>query len=417
MRIYLVFMSKVITFGCRLNAYESESIKKITRDLKNTIIVNTCSVTKEAERQAQQAIRKIYRQNPDASIVVVGCAAQIHPDTYSKMQGVRKVLGNIEKLRLESYLTEEKVLVGDIASAKRNRVQLVSEFEGRARAFVEIQNGCNHRCTFCNIPYARGNNRSVPIDEIIEQVKILVDRGYKEVVFTGVDISDFGADLPGRPTLAQLVRRLLMLVPELPRLRLSSIDVAEIDQDLMNIIATECRLMPHLHLSLQSGNNLILKRMKRRHTREQVLDFCLKIRSLRPEIALGADVIAGFPTETETMFMDSYNLIKELNIVYLHVFPYSIREETPAARMPQVPNALKKDRVKKLLELCRQNKSSFYHSLIGSMQSIVVEKSDRGTAENFASVKLSQSAKIGSILNVKILDADCDGLAAELHIA
>ncbi|GFZ85897.1 threonylcarbamoyladenosine tRNA methylthiotransferase MtaB [Rickettsiales bacterium] len=410
-------MSKVITFGCRLNAYESESIKKITRDLKNTIIVNTCSVTKEAERQAQQAIRKIYRQNPDASIVVVGCAAQIHPDTYSKMQGVRKVLGNIEKLRLESYLTEEKVLVGDIASAKRNRVQLVSEFEGRARAFVEIQNGCNHRCTFCNIPYARGNNRSVPIDEIIEQVKILVDRGYKEVVFTGVDISDFGADLPGRPTLAQLVRRLLMLVPELPRLRLSSIDVAEIDQDLMNIIATECRLMPHLHLSLQSGNNLILKRMKRRHTREQVLDFCLKIRSLRPEIALGADVIAGFPTETETMFMDSYNLIKELNIVYLHVFPYSIREETPAARMPQVPNALKKDRVKKLLELCRQNKSSFYHSLIGSMQSIVVEKSDRGTAENFASVKLSQSAKIGSILNVKILDADCDGLAAELHIA
>ena len=410
-------MSKVITFGCRLNAYESESIKKITRDLKNTIIVNTCSVTKEAERQAQQAIRKIYRQNPDASIVVAGCAAQIHPDTYSKMQGVHKVLGNIEKLRPESYLAEEKVLVGDIASAKRNRVQLVSEFEGRARAFVEIQNGCNHRCTFCNIPYARGNNRSVPVDEIIEQVKILVDRGYKEVVFTGVDISDFGADLPGRPTLAQLVRRLLMLVPELPRLRLSSIDVAEIDQDLMNIIATECRLMPHLHLSLQSGSNLILKRMKRRHTREQVLDFCLKMRSLRPEIALGADVIAGFPTETETMFMDSYNLIKELNIVYLHVFPYSIREETPAARMPQVPNALKKDRVKRLLELCRQNKSSFYRSLIGSMQSVVVEKSDRGTAENFASVKLSQSAKIGSILNVKILDADCDGLAAELHIA
>ena len=406
-------MSKVITFGCRLNAYESEAIKKITHDLKNTIIVNTCSVTKEAERQAQQAIRKIYRQNPGVRIVVTGCGAQIHPDIYSKMQGVHKVLGNIEKLRLESYLAEEKVIVGDIAAVKKNRVQLISEFEGRARAFVEIQNGCNHRCTFCNIPYARGNNRSVPVDEIIEQVKILVDRGYKEVVFTGVDISDFGADLPGKPTLAQLVRRLLMLVPDLPRLRLSSIDVAEIDEDLMRIMATERRLMPHLHLSLQSGNNLILKRMKRRHTREQVLDFCLKIKSLRPEIALGVDVIAGFPTETEVMFMDSYNLIKELNIVYLHVFPYSIREETPAARMPQVPNELKKDRVKRLLELCRQNKGNFYRSLVGSAQSIVVERSDRGTAENFASVRLPQTTKIGSILNVKILDADCKGLVAE----
>jgi threonylcarbamoyladenosine tRNA methylthiotransferase MtaB len=407
-------MSKVITFGCRLNAYESEAIKKITQDLKNTIIVNTCSVTKEAERQAQQTIRKIYRQNPDAHIVVTGCAAQIHPDIYSTMQGVHKVLGNIEKLRPESYLAEEKVVVSDIASAKKNQVQLISEFEGRARAFVEIQNGCNHRCTFCNIPYARGNNRSVPVDKIIEQVKILVDRGYKEVVFTGVDISDFGTDLPGRPTLAQLIRRLLMLVPDLPRLRLSSIDVAEIDQDLMNVIATEQRLMPHLHLSLQSGNNLILKRMKRRHTREQVLDFCLQIKSLRPEIALGADIIAGFPTETETMFMDSYNLIKELKIVYLHTFTYSIREETPAARMPQVPNELKKDRTRRLLELCRQNKNIFYHSLVGSLQSIVVERSDIGTAENFASVRLSsRSVKIGSILNARVLDADCEDLLAE----
>lgn len=315
----------IITFGCRLNIYESEIIRDNLQKsgLENVTVINTCAVTKQAEKQARQAIRRLKKEHPEKRIIVTGCAAQNTPEMFASMKEVDKVIGNEEKLSDKNYnFDEERVIVNDIMSVKETANHLVKSFEGKARAFIQVQNGCDHRCTFCMIPFGRGNSRSVPIGVIVEQVRSLHASGYQEIVLTGVDVTAYGADLPGAPTFAQMIRRLLALVPELQRLRLSSIDVAEIDDDLFELMAHNKRLMPHFHISLQAGDNMILKRMKRRHNREQVIDFCHKLRSLRPEVSFGADIIAGFPTETDEMFENTRTLIAEAGIQYLHVFPY-----------------------------------------------------------------------------------------------
>ncbi|MDR2831681.1 MAG: tRNA (N(6)-L-threonylcarbamoyladenosine(37)-C(2))-methylthiotransferase MtaB [Rickettsiales bacterium] len=397
-------MNEVITFGCRLNFYESELIKEALKKAKrkNVVVVHSCAVTNEAERQVKQKIRKIYKNDPSKEIIVVGCAVQLDPEIYSNISGVSKVLGNQDKLKTENYLlNNNKILVSDNQVSKSEPV-LINKFEGKSRAFIEVQNGCNHSCTFCSITEARGDNRSVSINNIIEQIKIFIGNGYQEVVFTGVDITDFGTDLFGEPSLGSMTKRVLKDIPELKRLRLSSIDVAEVDDELMDLIANEPRLMPHLHLSLQSGNNLILKRMKRRHNREQVIEFCHRMKGFRPNIAFGADIIAGFPTETDEMFQDTVNLLKEANVVYLHAFPYSKRKNTPAARMPQVPESVRKERVKYLREMNKEMMSSFYQSLVGTEQSVLVEQNHIGRAENFALVKLESRAQAKSIVKVNV---------------
>jgi threonylcarbamoyladenosine tRNA methylthiotransferase MtaB len=399
-----VSMNEVITFGCRLNFYESELIKEALKKAKrkNVVVVHSCAVTNEAERQVKQKIRKIYKNDPSKEIIVVGCAVQLDPEIYSNISGVSKVLGNQDKLKTENYLlNNNKILVSDNQVSKSEPV-LINKFEGKSRAFIEVQNGCNHSCTFCSITEARGDNRSVSINNIIEQIKIFIGNGYQEVVFTGVDITDFGTDLFGEPSLGSMTKRVLKDIPELKRLRLSSIDVAEVDDELMDLIANEPRLMPHLHLSLQSGNNLILKRMKRRHNREQVIEFCHRMKGFRPNIAFGADIIAGFPTETDEMFQDTVNLLKEANVVYLHAFPYSKRKNTPAARMPQVPESVRKERVKYLREMNKEMMSSFYQSLVGTEQSVLVEQNHIGRAENFALVKLESRAQAKSIVKVNV---------------
>ncbi|MEC7575391.1 MAG: tRNA (N(6)-L-threonylcarbamoyladenosine(37)-C(2))-methylthiotransferase MtaB, partial [Pseudomonadota bacterium] len=341
---------QIVTFGCRINAYESEVIRGALSEsgVEDMVVVNTCSVTKEAERQARQAIRRARRDNPAAEIVVTGCAAQIDPGAYAAMPEVDRVLGNIEKLEAKSYAYAAPVLVNDIMSVRETAGHLLQGFEDRARAFVQVQQGCDHRCTFCIIPYGRGNSRSVPIGEIVTQVRQLVEKGYAEAVLSGVDISSYGGDLPGQPSLGQMIRRLLAQVPELQRLRISSIDCIEIDDDLKRLIADEERLMPHLHLSLQSGDDMILKRMKRRHSRREAIDLCKELRMLRPDIVFGADLIAGFPTETEAMSQNSLALIEDCGLTWLHVFPYSERDGTPAAKMPPVDRAVRKARAARL---------------------------------------------------------------------
>ena len=397
---------EILTFGCRLNSYESELIKKSALEAKveNTIIFNSCSVTSEAERQLQQAIRKAKRQNPDKKIIVTGCAVQVNADKYLAMPEVDSVLGNEEKTKTTSYLqlATQNAIVNDIMSVKETALQLIDGFEHKARAFLQVQNGCNHRCTFCMIPYGRGNSRSVPIGEIVAQSKHLVANGYKEIVLTGVDITDYGLDLPGAPSLGQMVRRLLNLVPELPRLRLSSIDVAEIDDELFSLIVGEPRFMPHLHLSLQSGDDMILKRMKRRHTRNQILEFCKKVRVSRPDVAFGADIIAGFPTETDEMFTNTLNIVNEANLVYLHVFPYSERDGTPAARMPQVNKPIRKERAKMLRKAGEINLAKHLQTLVGSHQEVIVENDNFARAKDYSLVKLNESFPSGSIQNVVI---------------
>lgn len=409
---------KVITFGCRLNIYESEVIKNsLDRvNAKDIVVFNTCSVTKEAERQAQQTIRKVKRENPNLKIYVTGCAAQINPKKYAAMQEVDKVLGNEEKLIAENYQHEgsEKILVNDIMSVKETALHLVSSFDGKSRAFVQIQNGCNHRCTFCIIPYGRGNSRSVAIGKIVDQIKILVNQGYNEVVFTGVDISDYGKDLPGKPNLGQMIKRVLNLVPDLKRLRLSSIDVAEIDDELKDLIKNEPRLMPHIHISLQAGDNMILKRMKRRHNREQVIEFCQEIRNTRPETSFGADIIAGFPTETEEMFNNTLNLINEAGLQYLHVFPYSERQGTPAAKMPQVEKNLRKLRAKKLREAGEQQYIEFVKKNIGKITDVIIENDNYARTDNFLKVRINQLLAPGSMHKVKITRFEDNELIAEL---
>jgi threonylcarbamoyladenosine tRNA methylthiotransferase MtaB len=382
---------EVITFGCRLNSYESELIKKSATQagLENAVIFNSCAVTSESERQLRQAIRKARKEKPDAKIIVTGCAAQVNPTKYAQMPEVNQVLGNEEKSKPNSYLslTTEKILVNDIMSIKETAPQLIEGAEGKARAFLQVQNGCNHRCTFCIIPYGRGNSRSVGIGEIVHQCKTLVANGYNELVFTGVDITDYGKDLPATPTLGQMMRRVLNLVPELKRLRLSSIDVAEIDEDLLDLIANEKRLMPHLHLSLQAGDNMILKRMKRRHTREQVIEFCKLARSLRPDVVFGADIIAGFPTETDEMFENSLRIVEEADLTFLHVFPYSEREGTPASRMPPVEKKIRKERAKKLRDLGDAQVAKHYKTQVGRTLSAVIENDNTARAEDFSLIK------------------------------
>jgi len=398
----------VVTFGCRLNSYESEVIKNNlqTSGLEDVIVFNTCSVTKEAERQAKQSIRRAKRKNPNTRIIVTGCAAQISPEKFSNMEEVDKILGNEEKLHAQNYNFGEKLLVNDIMSVKETASHFVSSIEGRARAFVQVQNGCNHRCTFCIIPYGRGNSRSVPVGEIVKQVRKLVDSGYNEVVITGVDITDYGKDLPGEPTLGQMLRRLLALVPELPRLRLSSVDVAELDVDIFRLIENEPRLMPHFHISLQAGDDMVLKRMKRRHKRQDVIDFTDRVRKLRPNSAFGADIIAGFPTETDEMFDNTLNLVHEAGLHHLHVFPYSEREGTPAAKMPQVLGNVRKERANKLRQAGETELSKHLKKKIGSTLYAVVEKDMIARAEDFSEIKLTEQFQVGEIVKIKITDIE-----------
>ena len=403
----------ILTFGCRLNAYESEVMRAHTAGLTRTIIVNTCAVTAEAERQARQAIRKAHREHPDAQIVVTGCAAQIDPAHWQALPGVARVLGNEEKLKPESWLPDAGSAVSDIMAAKATAPHLVTDFAGRARAFVQVQQGCDHRCTFCIIPFGRGPNRSVPIGAIVAQVRALMTAGFQEIVLTGVDIASYGADLPGRPSLGQMCRRLLAQVPELPRLRLSSIDPAAIDDDLWRLIADEPRLMPHLHLSLQAGADLILKRMKRRHLAADARAVIARARSLRPGIAIGADLIAGFPTEDEALFSESLNFVRNTEIAFLHVFPYSERPGTPAARMPAVPVPLRKERAARLREAGRMNAAAFHADQIGRTIALLTETDSAGHSEHFVSVRLTVPTIPARLLRAKIIAANDDHVLAE----
>lgn len=415
----------VVTFGCRLNTYESEVMKREADaaglgTLENgAIIFNTCAVTSEAVRQARQAIRKARRDNPAARIIVTGCAAQTGADDFAAMDEVDLVLGNEEKLKSNSYrmLPDfgvnqfEKVRVNDIMEVRETASHMVDAIEGRARAFVQVQNGCDHRCTFCIIPYGRGNSRSVPMGGVIEQVKRLVGNGYHEVVLTGVDMTSYGPDLPGNLRLGKLVKTVLKEVPDLLRLRLSSIDSIEADEDLMEALATESRLMPHLHLSLQSGDNMILKRMKRRHSRENSITFCETVRSIRPDIVFGADIIAGFPTETEEMFENSIRIVEECGLTNLHVFPFSPREGTPAARMPQMNRRIIKDRAARLRAAGDAAYNKHLGSLVGTRQKILVEREGIGRTEGFTLVGVDADAT-GTIIERTITGHDGDKLLA-----
>ncbi|MEP7452579.1 tRNA (N(6)-L-threonylcarbamoyladenosine(37)-C(2))-methylthiotransferase MtaB [Phyllobacterium sp. SB3] len=415
----------VVTFGCRLNTYESEVMKREADaaglgTLENgAIIFNTCAVTSEAVRQARQAIRKARRDNPEARIIVTGCAAQTGADDFAAMDEVDLVLGNEEKLKSNSYrmLPDfgvnqfEKVRVNDIMEVRETASHMVDAIEGRARAFVQVQNGCDHRCTFCIIPYGRGNSRSVPMGGVVEQVKRLVGNGYHEVVLTGVDMTSYGPDLPGNLRLGKLVKTVLKEVPDLQRLRLSSIDSIEADEDLMEALATESRLMPHLHLSLQSGDNMILKRMKRRHSRENSIEFCETVRSIRPDIVFGADIIAGFPTETDEMFENSIRIVEECGLTNLHVFPFSPRDGTPAARMPQMNRKIIKDRAARLRSAGDAAYESHLRDLVGTRQKILIERDGIGRTEGFTLVGVDAGAA-GTIIERNITGHDGDKLLA-----
>lgn len=409
---------QLLTFGCRLNTYESEVMKNHARaaGLGDVIIVNTCAVTKEAERQARQAIRKARKTNPDAKIIVTGCAAQIHPESFAAMGEVDKVIGNDLKLEAGTWqgLAGDKILVNDIMAITETASHLVEGFDGRARAFVQVQNGCDHRCTFCIIPYGRGNSRSVPIGAIVEQVRALVTNGYNEIVFTGVDVTSYGPDLPGSPSLGQMIRRVLALVPELKRLRLSSLDPVEMDDDLWRLIAEEERLMPHLHMSLQAGDDMILKRMKRRHLRKDAIDMCTRARSYRPDIAFGADIIAGFPTETDEMFQNTLNIVEECDLTFLHVFPYSEREGTPAAKMPQVAPIIRKERASLLRAQGDVQMHKFLQRHMNATRQIVVEQNNIGRTEHFAEVLLDQPLEPGTLHMVRTTGLENNKLTGKL---
>jgi len=407
---------EVITFGCRLNTYESEVMRghAMAAGLDNAVIINSCAVTNEAERQARQAVRKARRDKPNAKIIVTGCAAQTNPDQFTKMAEVDQVLGNLEKLEADAFgiNKSERVQVNDIMSATETAGHLIEGFEGRARAFLQIQNGCDHRCTFCIIPYGRGNSRSVPLGAIVDQATSLTANGYKEFVLTGVDITAYGEDLPGAPTLGQMCRRLLALVPGIERLRLSSLDPVEVDEDLWRLIETEPRLMPHLHISLQAGDDMILKRMKRRHLRDDVYDFVQKARALHPDVVFGADIIAGFPTETDEMAANSLRLIEECDIAYMHVFPYSARPGTPAAKMPQVPGDIRKARAADLRAAGDVNLNRLLSSLVGTGQAVLVENETTGRTCQYAPVDFDFKAVPGDIVNVLITGTDGKKLLA-----
>ena len=419
---------EIVTFGCRLNAYESEVIRARATEagLERAVIVNTCAVTSEAVRQSRQAIRKLKRTHPDAKLIVTGCAAQVEPEMYGAMPEVDRVLGNEEKLIAKSYGADflrdaPRVVVNDIMAVKETAGQLLDSFtamsfDSRTRAVLQVQNGCDHRCTFCIIPYGRGNSRSVGVGAVVGEARRLAEAGYKEIVLSGVDLTAYGADLPGKPSLGSLAAHILKHVPELPRLRLSSIDSIEADDALMRLIAEEERLMPHLHLSVQSGDDLILKRMKRRHLRAHTIAFCNQIRRLRPDVAFGADLIAGFPTETDAMFERTLSLVDEAGLSYLHVFPFSPRRGTPAARMKQVPHSAIKERARILRAKGQAALSARLASLIGSKQDILVEKPGFGRTRCFATVAFEDDRSVtGDLVSVRIVDRDDRGLRGRVR--
>ena len=405
----------VETFGCRLNTFESEIIKSnlLGTSERQRIVFNTCAVTAEAERQARQAIRKARRVNPDAEIIVTGCSAQLNPTTFENMPEVDRILGNEEKLLPHVWDNDAspQTLVSDIMNVSEVAPQLVAGFENRVRAFVQVQQGCDHRCTFCIIPFARGNSRSIPIGKLVEQTQKLIDNGYKEIVLTGVDLTSYGSDLPGQPSLGNMAGRLLKHVPDLKRLRLSSLDPVEIDADLLKLIGNEQRLMPHLHLSIQAGDDMILKRMKRRHLRNDVIDIAKQLRDIRPDIVLGADLIAGFPTETDTMFKQSLDLISEIELTHLHVFPYSAREGTPAAKMPQVPQAMRKVRAAILRKAGQNMLHQYLKSCVGRSERVLVEKDSVGRTEHFVPMDVKISTGPGEIIEATVTSATM----TELH--
>jgi threonylcarbamoyladenosine tRNA methylthiotransferase MtaB len=407
----------VVTFGCRLNAAESEVIRREAEraGLSNTVVVNTCAVTAEAVRQARQTIRALRRERPQAKIVVTGCAAQTEPQTFVAMAEADRVLGNAEKLSAAAWkqayadfgvANAPKAIVNDIMVVRETAAHLIEGFEGRTRAFVQVQNGCDHRCTFCIIPFGRGNSRSVPMGAVVEDVRRLVANNYCEVVLTGVDITSYGADLPGAPKLGMLVKQILKHVPELKRLRLSSIDSVEADRDLIDVFAQDERLMPHLHLSLQAGDDLILKRMKRRHSRQDAIAFCDALRRLRPDMVFGADLIAGFPTETEEMFKNSLDLVEQCGLTHLHVFPFSARPGTPAARMPQLDRAAVKERARCLRERGALALRRHLEAEVGATRRVLTESREQGRTEQFTPVKLSEAAVPGAILELMIAAHD-----------
>ncbi len=408
------------TLGCRLNAYESEAMKELSEGIDNLIVVNTCAVTAEAVRKAKQEIRKLRRAHPDATLVVTGCAAQTEPATFAAMPEVSRVVGNTEKMQAETWNAlripnligeTERVQVDDIMSVRETAGHLIDGF-GRHRAYVQVQNGCDHRCTFCIIPFGRGNSRSVPAGVVVEQIKRLVGKGFQEVVLTGVDLTSWGADLPATPRLGDLVMRILRLVPDLARLRISSIDSIEADENLMQAIATEPRLMPHLHLSLQAGDDMILKRMKRRHLREDAIAFCTEARRLRPDIVFGADIIAGFPTETEAMFENSLKLVDDCGLTFLHVFPYSARQGTPAARMPAVVGAAIKSRAARLRAAGDTALARHLAAQLGKTHRILTESPRMGRTEQFTEVAFTADHPEGQIVTATITGHDGTHLTA-----
>ena len=396
----------VVTFGCRLNAYESEAIRQRTTEaqLRDAVVVNTCAVTAEAVRQSRQAIRRLRHTRPGARIIVTGCAAQTQPQTYAAMPEVDQVLGNAEKLKAESYagFALERVRVNDIMSVRETAAQMVDSFDSQTRAFLQVQNGCDHRCTFCIIPFGRGNSRSVGMGEVVAEARRLTENGFAEIVLTGVDLISYGGDLPGTPSLGILVRKLLRLVPGIKRLRLSSLDCIEADPVLIAAIAEEERLMPHFHLSAQSGDDLILKRMKRRHSRADILGFCQTVRRLRPDAAFGADLIAGFPTENEAMFQNSLDLVEDAGLSFLHVFPFSPRQGTPAARMPQLGAGLARERATRLRQRGETAKTARLRGMLGSCKEILVEKGNLGHTPCFAPVRFE--GRQGSFATVTLSD-------------
>jgi threonylcarbamoyladenosine tRNA methylthiotransferase MtaB len=411
----------IITLGCRLNAYESEVMRKNAADagLSDLVIVNTCAVTAEAVRQATQSIRKLRRERPAARIIVTGCAAQVEPERFAALPEVDHVVGNAEKMRAETFTGLstagcERVQVDNIMSVRETAGHLIDGFGARARAYVQVQNGCDHRCTFCIIPFGRGPSRSVPAGEVVTQIRRLVERGCREVVLTGVDITAYGGDLPGATTLGLLVRQILKLVPELERLRLSSIDQVEADDHLMRAVAEEERLMPHLHLSMQAGDDMVLKRMKRRHSRADAIRFCNDVRRARPDVVFGADLIAGFPTETDEMFANSMSVVDECGLTYLHVFPYSARKGTPAARMPQVPRPVVKARAASLREKGAGALSRFLAGQAGRDVDVLMERAGVGRTRQFAEIRLPAEIAAGALVRARVNGHDGTRLSGEV---
>ena len=413
---------QTLTLGCRLNAYEAEVMQAEAEKagLDNAIIINTCAVTAEAVKQARHTVRKARRDNPGARIIVTGCAAQTEPRTFGDMAEVDLVIGNADKLSARSYsplvfglALNDKVQVNDIMSVRETAAHLIEGMDGRARAFVQVQNGCDHRCTFCIIPFGRGPSRSVPMGQVVEQIKKLVGNGYREVVLTGVDITSYGPDLPGAPSLGKLVQSILRHVPDLPRLRISSIDSIEADEALYDAVASDLRLMPHLHLSLQSGDDMVLKRMKRRHSRDDALSIVAKLRSLRPDMVFGADIIAGFPTEDDAMFHNTLDIVAEADLTYLHVFPYSPREGTPAARMPQVSRQIASKRAAMLRSAGSKQQAKLYASRVGCVENVLMEYSGIGRTEQFVPVVVP-GMRPCELRPVRITGVTPDGLVGEM---